>query len=395
MKLITYAKTIEDLNTLKESGVKEVILGHRALSRVSDLDDAQIQELAKAAKAHSIRPVLEWDILMREPEFQKAVDTLNRIDFSLFEAVRVQDPGAIEYVLKEIPQIPLQLILETGNHNLEGIQRWCQYAGERLDRIVLSIEIPKERIRIITKNISCPVEIIGLAPVLLFYTPRHLLSYQKNDLSWVLNEKDVANHEIMATASSEEGFHKGFRILENQHGSFVFYPKDYCLLDKIPDLKSIGISYLRIDQRLEKDLTWLQKASGLLEDFTLEAASAFKEAYPHKVTRCFFQSNATDVLFKKLKNWDIQREDSNFLGEIIEVTKSHSVILKLTGKANTLRKGDQLKLINPQGKEVLHEVSFMRDLEKEPLEIANKGDLVVLPYIKSITVRSAVYRHDS
>src|SRR4051812_28718605 len=97
MKLVSYPRNLRELQLLKASGASsEVILCHQGLSRLGTLDLASLHDLAKSARDLDLRPVLEWDILMTSDPFAEAVSHLKQIDLSLFSAVRVQDPGALE-----------------------------------------------------------------------------------------------------------------------------------------------------------------------------------------------------------------------------------------------------------------------------------------------------------
>ena len=95
---------------------------------------------------------------------------------SKFSAIRVQDIGAAEWVRNELPEIPIHFIAETGNHNLTGLLRWHKYFGQQLQRFVLSSELPISTLIIYCRSLTVPCEILAVGKILLFYTPRKLLS---------------------------------------------------------------------------------------------------------------------------------------------------------------------------------------------------------------------------
>src|SRR4051794_23326845 len=97
IKLVSYAKHFRELEFLKASGASEVILCHEGLSRLGTLDLPSLQQLAICARDLGLLPVLEWDILMTNDQFAHAVSLLKDIDLGAFSAIRVQDPGALEY----------------------------------------------------------------------------------------------------------------------------------------------------------------------------------------------------------------------------------------------------------------------------------------------------------
>src|SRR5690606_28287579 len=140
-----------------------------------------------------------------------------------FDALRVQDPGALEWSLKNTNK-PLQFIAETGNHNFEALKGWVEYCGDRLERIALSIELSRPVLEEFVKKLKVPCELLVFGRILLFYSPRSLLS----PLS---PEKIAVNEELAALGESEESPHKGFPIVENRHGTFMFHIKEFCLLE--------------------------------------------------------------------------------------------------------------------------------------------------------------------
>lgn len=365
-----YASHAAELTELVAHGVVEVLLGCQALSRLGTLSLSELEGLARQARMSGLRPVLEWDILMTEVPFERALAALREIDLSLFSAIRVQDPGAFGWVLEHYPEHPIQLVLETGNHNLAGVQRWCELGGSRLERLVLSIELPRASLAEMIRGTKVPVEVLGLGPILLLYTPRHLLSNQ-------LGDRGDMDRRIEALASSEESQHSGFRLIENENGTFVFHAKDYCLLDRIEELREMGLAALRVDLRLGGTWGGWQKGE-----------------HPVAVTQCFFRANATDVLFKKLKNNETQRQDEGYVGEVVEITKDSHSVIAILGKGCVLNRGDQLLFVTPERRRVEWVVQSLRNLEGVEVDQVFSGDFAVVSYLKTVIPKTAVYWSD-
>lgn len=396
MKWVAYARSYEELDLLKEAGVSEVLLSHSQLSRLGNLNTLEINHLAKRAKSLDIRPVLEWDVLMTGQEFSRASQILGELEWESISAVRVQDPGAYEWILKERESLPIQLILETGNRNLESIQRWVDYGIQdgkrRVERVVVSIELPQARIAQMIAELPVEVEILGLGPILLLYTPRHLLSNQRNDFEWMTRQDELARHRIEAIASSDQTLHAGFRVLENQHGTLLFHAKDYCLLDQIPELHEIHLGVIRIDYRLEQCPPSFKELGELLRDPSEERSQRFIESHPKKVTRCFFKANATDVLFKKLKNIEIQRRDLDYVGDVVEISRGQYTIIHVLSQKLSLTLGQKLKLMTPDRQKLECEILSLKDLDERPVDRIASGDFGLIQYVKRATPGSSVYQ---
>ena len=383
MKLTTFAQSLNDLNLIKDQGLQEVILGHQDFSRFGKLKTEDFFEFSKRAKELGLKVIFEWDILMTENTFANlALEIVPLLDS--FDSLRVQDPGALEWGLKNTTK-PLQFIAENGNHNLPGLQGWIDHVQGRMERIALSIELPKIKIEEYCKILKVPCELLGLGRILLFYTPRQLLSPLSED-------KLSFNQEISAIGESEESPHKGFPIIENRHGTFMFHIKDFCLVDFANELKSLGLGFFRIDLRFSA-FDQLKEIKALTEDFNEDSFIEFKEKYPQDLMRGFYLVNKTDVLFPKLKNHRLQSREGNYLGEVLEAEKgSHLAIFVKNSKG--LRKSDKLKIVHPKGEVFEALIYSLRNLSLEEVDYIEPQKTALIQFVGGVWVKSHVfYQH--
>ena len=379
MKITSYARNLHDLNVLKAQGLEEVILEPKNLSRFGKLSTEEFKTLATRARELNLRVLLEWDILMTEDIFQARIAEAKELT-ALSDAVRVQDPGAFQWVLSNTDK-PFQFIAENGNHNLPALQGWIDLADGRLERLILSIELSKGTIEEYVKKLSVPCELLGFGRILLFYTPRSLLGA-------LAPEKLEMNGELAAVGESEESPHKGFPLVENQHGTFMFHIKEFCLLDFAKDLREMGLSFFRVDQRW--DNSFLAEIATLTNSFNSEAFEALKEKYTQDLMRGFYLVNKTDVLFPKLKNSRLQSREGNYIGEVIESEKgSHLAIMVKNPKG--LKNTDKLKILHPKGDEFETKIFSLRNLALEEVESVPAGQLAIIQYMGGVWVKSQVF----
>lgn len=384
MKYISYAESIHDLHTLHECGLKEVILSNNKLSRLCKTND--YLPLALEARKLDLKITLEWDILISDQDFDQSIKDFQEIPNDLYDSVRVQDFGVLEYLLNN-SSVDIQLILETGNHNLIGINKWVSYIGARLDRLVLSIELNKDKIKEYSSELNCELELLVFGRVLLFYSPRKLLS----PISSGEKQQVVSNEYLEAIGESEESPHKGFPVVENRHGTFMFHVKDLFLLDKYEELENINLNYLRLDLRHLSDLSLLKL---ITDDKSIsQSFSNVKSAYDKDVIRGYFQINKSDVLFKKLKNYRIQRKDDSYIGEVIEIVKGDYLAILIKSE-QSLKVDDEIKYITPEGKEYLCKVHFLRDVTYKDVSKKAKGELALINYMGGVWPKSQVYKAD-
>lgn len=378
MKLTSYARSLHELNILKDQGFEEVILEPKSFSRFGKLSHDEVVTLSHRARELELRVLLEWDILMTEDIFQQKEKEVKAL-LPFADSLRVQDPGALQWAIQN-STLPLQFIAENGNHNLKALEGWIELAEGKLERIVLSIELSKNVIEEYVQKLSVPCEILGFGRILLFYTPRPLLSA-------LVPEKIAQNQELSALGESEESPHRGFPIVENQHGTFMFHIKEFCLVDYANELKQYGLGFFRIDQRWENRLT---DVVSLVKNFTQESFDQFKNDYSQDLMRGFYLVNKTDVLFPKLKNSRLQAREGNFIGEVLEAEKgSHLAILVKNSRG--LKLNDQVKILHPKGEWFEVKVFTLKNIALEDVSEVPAGQIALMQFVGGIWVKSQVF----
>lgn len=380
MKLTTFAQTLNDLNLIKDQGLSEVILGHQEFSRFGKLKTQEFFEFSKRAKELGLKVIFEWDILMTENTFAKLVEEIKPL-LDSFDSLRVQDPGALEWGFKNTKK-PLQFIAENGNHNLVALEGWIDHVQGRLERLALSIELPKTTIEEYVKTLKVDCELLGLGRILLFYTPRQLLSPLAED-------KFAFNETLSAVGESEESPHKGFPIVENRHGTFMFHIKDFCLVDFAHELKTLGLSFFRVDLRWS-DFAELKTVNSLVQSFNEADFDGLKERYPQDLMRGFYLVNKTDVLFPKLKNHRLQKREGDYVGEVLEAEKSsHLAIFVKNPKG--LKKTDKLKIVHPKGEIIEAMIYSLRNLSLEEVDYIPPQKTALIQFVGGVWVKSHVF----
>ncbi|MFK8137211.1 MAG: U32 family peptidase, partial [Bdellovibrionales bacterium] len=250
-----------------------------------------------------------------------------------------------------------------------------------LNSLVISSEISYETLEQYTGALNVKTEILGLGPILLFYSPRKLLSY------YLDKPEDFyqSDYYIEATGSSEESPHKGFPLTENKFGSFMYLPKYLNLLDYQAELSISGISQFRIDLRDEPSC-W-HSASELQK--LLKGDISFKELSQRDFTRGYFKKNKSDVLFHKLKNVDNLTKETNYLGDIVESVKESHMTLEI--KKTKIKKGLEIDIITPDKKSKTFKMELLKSIDGRILNEAGPGDYLVLPFLSGMSSNSRVY----
>ena len=374
MRFTSYLTKASDLQNKK---VDNFILSTSEFGRFSSITTESCFELLKMGREErpDAKYFFEWDCLQTQDVFENKVTALSEIGLNLFDGVRVAELGAFNWVL-ENTTLPIHLILENGHHNLKGIQTWEKHAGKRLERIVLSLELPKEVLKKYTSSLKTPVELQVLGDLLLFYSPRSLV---KNQLSF---DKDVHDKKwYEAKANSEESPHRGFTLIENKHGSFMLNPKKQSLLQVLDEVLESGVKFLRVDQRLlSVDLNKLTFSQENLQNLLPN----------ERFIRGYFNVNKTDKIFVKLKNHRLQRRDENFVGTVVDVKKDQYVAIKIENQQMNLTLNKRIEFATPDGKMKSMLLRSMKNISLEDIDSIRDEKIILVPHTSGVSVKTRV-----
>jgi U32 family peptidase len=281
VKRVTFASSQRDLEECLQAKVLEVLIEPEELSRLGRISLDAAVSLAHMAKEKGMRAVLVWDILACESELRVQSKLIDWVLPGNFSAVRVQDLGAAEWLHEIHPEMPLQLILEDSNHNLEALLGWCGYFGKGLERLILSLQLPEAKLAEYIRRLPVGAEILGAGRVSMFYSRRLLLSPEEPRV-W-----------LQSIVSSDDSDNRPFAALQNPHGTFVFLDKDQFILDRLSRLESAGLEAVRVDLR---NLDQAQDAC-----MGIGSLSADSACWPRPATVAFFEGNHTTEEFGSLK----------------------------------------------------------------------------------------------
>ena len=376
MQFNTFVSSIPDLERcVNAPNLQEVLLEPILLARQGKLTENQVQTLAEEALKRGLRPVLVWDILMPERVMNDVCERLKSWDLSQFAAVRVCDPGVAYWLKIHFPKMPLQLIVETGNHNLESLLGWCEIFGESLERLILSIELPEEKLIEYCQKLPVACELLGVGQILLFYSPRSLLT-----------EPLAAEHDLNstlyleATAAFEDAPNRHFPTLETIHGTFMFLDKDQFILDKLDGLESAGLHTVRLDLRhLEKNGNVAIDIDNICHQI-LEDPANLRLNWFRETRAPFFKANRTTALFPRMKSKVADYRNQNCLAEVLTGESGKYVVFQ------TFRNFDVSQIQNmimPTGEEIkIPPETVFRNINGEQLSSFTSDQILVTNWIK-------------
>lgn len=375
----TFVTTPSQLPILKSTSIEEIILEHKDLSRFGTLNTEQLIALIHESSEQGYSPSLQWDILATDQNLFQGIDIFKQLPISKIVALRVQDAGVAEFIRQQFPLLPLHLIVETGNHNLTSLQRWSDYFGNQLQRLILSTELSGKTLQSYCEQLKVSCEILGLGRILLFYTPRSLLhSIQQNQ-----------SPSLEKIVTSDEHPHHHFPIIQNAHGTFMFHYYDLFLLDLLPELMKTNLKTMRIDLRFTNLFERIQTIDSLRKNYQIEQVKQLKTEWPIHTIHGFYRANRTDRPIERLKNKYLKNHGENLVAYVVEALKDQYLALVSRKSFHTKEK---LLFITPEGKEIQICPLRIQNTQGQEVESTNAEGIWLIPHHKWIVPKTLVYR---
>jgi len=344
---------LEQLSSLEDY---DIILTFKEFSKISEFEWSEYDQIISMIPDHC-QVFLQWDILMKDEKLHYNYILMQKNDLDQIDAIRVSDLGAAMLLDKKLKK-KFHLIVEGHSHNVDSLLSY-ENSFEFLERIVLSSELTINQLKTMKDHLKVSVERLLYGPLLLFYTPRKLLDEEIDDKK---REMD-----------SEESPHKNFPVIQNQHGTFMFLSKRLNLFSRQENLSFID--YFRIDFML---------------DSQFEYSTTIIPFDRKNHTRGYLDVNKSQVLFPKLKNSRLLKSHDNFLGEVIESKKDYFTVIKIANQ-KSIKLGQQVELINPEGKKVSFNINVLKNSSYESQESISSGSLAFIHYISKAWPRSVIF----
>ena len=235
----------------------------------------------------------------------------------LFNAIRIQDPGLIQWVRSFWPTAKIQFNSETGNQHSDAIETLFKLG---IDQITLAHDIPYQTIQLFLNNHN-NLEIFVQGNILIQYSRRKFISdkYEIADdqpLSFIAEDDDLPN--------------RNFTFLNTNFGHFMFAHFQRCLAEYTQKLALFSSLSWLIDTRGESEnylktcLYLYSKLSQLPEKEIDELVNKLSEMSKKPQRPSFFLSNNTDY------DWRDNAFDQNqSVGRIVSVKKPDFICVQL------------------------------------------------------------------
>lgn len=240
-ELLAPVGDFECLKAAVQNGADSVYLGGSYFNARNSATNFTLEELKEAveyAKLRNVKVNFALNILIKEQEFEQALDLARQVYNIGVDAIIVQDLGLAEAIIKYIPNLPVHASTQMTVHSLEGVK---QLEKLGVKRVVLSRELSINEIENITKNTDIETEVFVHGALCISYSGQCLFSSMVGGRSGNRGKCAQPCRLPYKLFNGERKIKEGYLIS----------PKDLCSLEYLPKLIKFGVKSFKIEGRMK------------------------------------------------------------------------------------------------------------------------------------------------
>ena len=244
-ELLSPVGDFECLKAAVQNGANAVYLGASSFSaraKATNFAGNELYEAIKYAKLRNVAVHLTLNTLIKNEEFNDAVELAVNAYNNGVDAIIIQDLGLASYLRKHYPEIPLHGSTQMTVHNLEGAR---QLENLGFSRVVLSRELSLDEIKYIRENTKLELEVFIHGALCISYSGQCLLSSMIGGRS--------GNRGLCA-----QPCRLPYELIEDNNGElssldkgYLMSPRDNFGIEYLPELIKMGINSFKIEGRMK------------------------------------------------------------------------------------------------------------------------------------------------
>ena len=332
MELLAPAGNPESLKAAIYSGANAVYFGlnkFNARINANNFSKENVREYIELCHLHGVKAYITFNTIIKDNEFEEFEESVKVAAEAKADAFIITDLGALSIFSKY--DVPLHASTQMGIHNLEGA-KFVERLG--FTRVVVSRETLFEDIKEIKENTSLEVEYFVHGALCVSFSGGCLLS------------------SFMTGTSGNRGLCKQpcrlcYESSLSSENKYYLSPADQCLIDKIDDLRKIGIDSLKIEGRLKSSYYVGEVTKVYREVLDGKKDPNYLSRLYRAYNRGHFTSGYNYDNTLELMSIDVQNNIGETVGKIV---KRYSPTIEIQSNYE-FKIGDGIKIIN-NGKEI-------------------------------------------
>lgn len=241
VELLSPVGDFECLKAAVQNGANSVYFGGQlfnARENATNFGDENLKEAIQYAKLRNVKVDFTINTLIKDDEFNSAIELTKKIYKYGADAVIVQDLGLAKFIIDNFPGLHVHASTQMTIHNLHGALE-CEKLGFK--RVVLSRELSLRDIEYICKNTNIEIETFVHGALCICYSGQCLLSSSIGARSG--NRGKCAQPCRLP-----------YKLYENDKKideSYLLSTRDLCSLEFLPDLIKAGVKCFKIEGRMK------------------------------------------------------------------------------------------------------------------------------------------------
>ena len=223
-------------------GADAVYLGAKVLNarrNAANFDDLSLEETVKYCHERDVKVHLTLNTLMYDSEIRQAAEVIEQACRADVDAVIVQDMGVVSLLRAICPELPLHASTQMAVHNLEGA---LQMQEMGFQRVVLAREMSAGEIRRVVEGCSIETEIFVHGALCMCMSGQCYLSSMIGERS--------GNRGLCAQPCRLP--HRVGAPGKPAGESYCLSLKDLSLIDRMEELRQLGVTSLKIEGRMKR-----------------------------------------------------------------------------------------------------------------------------------------------
>lgn len=246
IELLSPVGDFECLKAAVQNGANAVYFGanqFNARQNATNFDDDGLKEAIQYAKLRNVKINFTLNTLIKDSEFEDAVNLVKKVYALGADAIIVQDLGLAQYIIKKFPEMDVHASTQMTIHNLDGVLM-LQNMGFK--RVVLSRELSLHEIEHICNNSNVEIECFVHGALCICYSGQCLLSSSIGGRSG--NRGKCAQPCRLPYKLFEEDSNN--KITKLNEG-YLLSTRDFCSLKYLDKLINAGVTSFKIEGRMK------------------------------------------------------------------------------------------------------------------------------------------------
>ena len=400
-ELLAPGGSLEKLKVAILYGADAVYVGGEAFSLRVAAENFSFEEMKEGlsfAHERGKKVYLTANILPHNKDIKEFEEYIKSIAPLGFDAVLVADPGMVQIIKENAPDLPIHISTQANNVNYKSAEFWYKQGAKR---VVLAREMSMDEIREIRANTSPELELEAFVhgAMCVSYSGRCLLS---NYLTSRDANQGACAHPCRWNYALMEETRPGeyMPVFENERGTFIFNSKDLCMIEHIPEIVESGITSLKLEGRVKTSYYVATIVKAYREEIDRYIADPenykFDKSQLDELRKVSHRPYSTGFYYGKPDENSQVYTSSSYIRDydLIGIVTDYDAETKIAtiSQRNRFFVGDEVEIMQPQKPFFKQKITYMENEKGEAIDVAPHAAMTLKIPMDEPVVKDAMLR---